>query len=67
MKRIRAVKFVVHPVLVVDEGDELTSIDVEPIEVEPRDWPTFSAETWPQMVAAREESLNDFEGGDHDA
>lgn len=51
---IRVVQFVVQPVLVFDDGENLTPLQVSPITVPAADWPQFSAETWPAMLAEQQ-------------
>lgn len=48
---IRPVQFTVQPILVDDDGTHLTVLDVAPITVSAADWPKFSAETWPTLLA----------------
>ena len=59
--RIRAVQFVVQPVLVADDGEELSPVRCEPITVPAADWPTFSSERWSQLVAEQEAQLSQDE------
>lgn len=56
--RVRLVKMVVQPVVVVDDGETLREVKVDPIHVDPADWPAFSGERWPEMVAEQEAALN---------
>lgn len=51
---IRAVHFIVQPVLVDDDGENLTQLKVTPITVPAAEWPKFSAETWPALLAEQQ-------------
>lgn len=51
---IRAVQFIVTPVLVDDDGETLTPLQVQPITVPASEWPSFSGETWPQLLAEQQ-------------
>ncbi len=60
--RVRVVKWVVQPVLVLDDGDTLTPVDVEPQHVPADALPAFAASV-PDMldhlaeqIASREDS-----------
>ncbi len=37
--RLRVLQFVVQPVFVVDDGDNLTPIQVQPVTIPASDWP----------------------------
>lgn len=58
MKKVRAVQFLVTPVLVTDDGEKLEPIHVQPITVPAADWPTFATEIWPRVLADAEAQLN---------
>jgi len=51
---IRAVQFIVTPMLVEDDGETLTPLQVAPITVSAAEWPQFSADTWPAMLAEQQ-------------
>lgn len=53
---IRVVQFIVQPVLVEDDGETLTPLQVAPITVTAAEWPVFSAETWPAMLAEQQQA-----------
>lgn len=59
MSRVRVLRFIVQPVLVIDDGEDLDPIDVQPIEVAARDWPTFAAEQWPAMLQQVQSQIDD--------
>jgi hypothetical protein len=52
MPRLRLLKVVVQPVLVLDDGETLTEQVAEPIEVSVNDWPTFAAKLDEEITAA---------------
>lgn len=58
MKRLRLVKVLVQPVIVVDDGETLTEQPVQPIAVEAADWPTFPTRGLPAAIADLEAKLN---------
>jgi hypothetical protein len=51
---IRVVQFIVQPVLVDDDGETLTPLQVQPITVSAAEWPQFSGETWPAILAQQQ-------------
>lgn len=51
---IRVVQFIVQPILVDDDGTNLTPLQVQPITVPATGWPQFSAETWPSLLAEQQ-------------
>lgn len=51
---IRVVQFIVQPILVDDDGTTLTPLQVAPITVPAAEWPQFSAETWPALLAQQQ-------------
>lgn len=62
MKRVRVVQVRVVPVLVVDDGETLAPLEVEPVTVSAEDWPTYSTKAWPEAVAKLESQLNEPSG-----
>jgi hypothetical protein len=51
---IRVVQFIVTPMLVEDDGETLTPLQVAPITVSAAEWPQFSAEIWPVLLAEQQ-------------
>lgn len=42
MKRLRLLKVIVQPTFVLDDGETLTELTVQPTTVSPSQWPTFA-------------------------
>jgi hypothetical protein len=57
MNRLRLVKVIVHPILVLDDGENLTPFDNSPSEIPASEWPTFH-ERLQADIAAAEEQIN---------
>lgn len=57
-KRVRVVQYVVHPVLVVDDGDNLDPLQVEPITVPAAGWAAFIDGGLDHALAELQEGLN---------
>lgn len=51
MSKLRLVKFVVQPVVVIDDGENLTDQPMQSFEVSAVDAPTFVAEFLAQLAA----------------
>lgn len=58
MKRIRALHFQVQPVLVVDDGEHLAQLAIDPIVISGADWPSYARDVWPNALAELEEQVN---------
>lgn len=58
MKRLRLVKVIVQPVFVLDDGDNVTEIDHDPIAIPAADWAAYSGERFPAEVKAWEAQIN---------
>lgn len=58
MKRLRLVKVVVKPVVVIDDGDIITEVDHPPVVIPASEWPTYSGERFPAELAAWQDELN---------
>ena len=56
-KRLRLVKVVVHPILVVDDGETLTEFRNQPSEVPAAQWPQFP-ERLKRDIAEAEAQIN---------
>lgn len=54
MKRLRLLKVLIQPVLVVDDGEGLSEANTQPVEVAADDWPSY-----PDVLAARIVELED--------
>lgn len=59
--RLRLVKVVVQPVLVLDDGDTLQEVQSTAVEVMAADWSRWSAESFsePGLAKLRDELLGD--------
>ena len=58
-KRVRLRGVVVQPLLVVDDGETLTDLPIEPVTVSPQAWPDYATTTFAEAVAAYEAKLNE--------
>lgn len=58
-KRVRVIQYVIHPVLVVDDGADLTPLDVEPITVPAAGWASFIEGGLASALAGLEAQVND--------
>lgn len=58
-KRVRIVKVLVQPVVMIDDGETLEEFEHAPIVVSAADWPAYSGERFPAELAAFEDSLNE--------
>ena len=50
MKRARIVKWMVQPVVMVDDGDNLHELNVEAVAIPAAEWETFCATGWREAV-----------------
>jgi hypothetical protein len=50
MPKIRLVKVVVQPVLMLDEDGELTEIEHPPVVIPAAEWPTYSSDRFPREI-----------------
>lgn len=57
-KVVRPVKFIVQPVFVIDDGEHLEELPVEPIAVSARDWPAWAGGGWRQALEALQDKLS---------
>lgn len=64
MPRMRILRWIVQPVVVADDGDELTEIEVQPIAIPNTAWETFITTGWHQAV---DELRRQVEGVTEDA
>lgn len=58
MTRIRVVQYLVTPVVVVDDGENLTPLDVQPIQVPAARWEEFVSGGLAQALAALQEQVD---------
>lgn len=58
MKRVRLVGVTIIPRFVVDDGENLADLKVDPLNVTAADWPTFVADNWAALVEGLETDLN---------
>lgn len=62
-KVVRPVKFIVQPVFLVDDGEHLDELPVDPIAVSARDWPEWAAGGWRVALAALQASVAENSSG----
>jgi len=58
VKRLRLVKVLVQPVFVLDDGENVTEIDHQPIVIPAAEWPTYSNERFPHETAEWKGAIN---------
>jgi hypothetical protein len=51
-QRLRLVRMHIRPEVVVDDGETLTPLDVEPKTLSPAEWATFRADGWEVALEA---------------
>lgn len=56
--RVRVIKVLVQPVLVLDDGDTVTEVDHPIVAVPANEWPAYSGERFPRELAEWEHQLN---------
>jgi hypothetical protein len=56
--KLRLVKMIVQPVLVVDDGENLREVSVKPLPIDGPDWPEFAAGGWKEALADFERDLS---------
>lgn len=61
MKRLRLLKVIVQPVLVIDDGDTLQEMTIQATEVSAAAWPTFATT---EFAAAMEQLRQQVETDD---
>jgi hypothetical protein len=50
MPKIRLVKVVVQPVLMLEEDGELAEVEHPPVVIPAAEWPTYSSERFPREI-----------------
>jgi hypothetical protein len=58
VKKVRLVKVLVQPVVMIDDGETLTEFPHPALEIPASEWPTYSSERFPREIAAWQDSLN---------
>jgi hypothetical protein len=58
MKRVRLIKVLVQPVLIVDDGETLVELDHPAIAIPAEQWSAYSSERFPRELAEFEKQLN---------
>lgn len=58
MRRVRLVKVIVQPVVVIDDGESLTEVDHPAIAIPAEDWHTYSSERFAAEMREWEARLN---------
>lgn len=48
--KLKLVKMIVQPVVVLDHGDHLTEIEHPPIAIPAEEWPAYSGDRFPQEM-----------------
>lgn len=51
-ERLRLVRIHIRPEVVVDNGDTLTPLDVQPMTLTPSEWTQFRADGWESSLEA---------------
>jgi hypothetical protein len=55
--KIRLVKMLVQPVFIIDHGTYVEELEHQPVTITARDWPAYSAETFPRELMQLERDL----------
>lgn len=65
--RVRAIQYVVQPILVADDGTDLTPLQIEPLTIPAAEWATFVGTGLADALANLEAGLNesDEDSADH--
>lgn len=58
MKRVRLVQMVLTPTFVLDDGEHLVPLQVQPIVVSAQDWPAYSTEGFAAHLAELQEQVD---------
>lgn len=61
-KKVRLVKVLVQPVVMIDDGETLTEVPHPTLEIPASEWATYSSERFPRELAAWEDNLNTEDG-----
>lgn len=59
MKRARIIQFIIQPVAVVDDGENLTPIDVKPVAVAAASWQQFAVNGVSDLLAQMQKQLDE--------
>ena len=66
MKKLRLVKVIVHPVFVIDDGQNIEEMPLHPpVTIPAAEWSSYSAERFPREVIAWQQRLEE-ESADSD-
>ncbi len=58
MSKLRLIKVLVQPVLVLDDGENITEIEHPAVAIPAAEWPTYSSERFPRELAEWQARLN---------
>jgi hypothetical protein len=58
VKKVRIVKVLVQPVVVIDDGETIEEFDHPVMAIPAAEWPTYSSERFPREVTEWEQRLN---------
>lgn len=58
MPKIRLVKVAVHPMFVLDDGENVTELEHPVVVIPAAEWPTYSSERFPAEVKAWQAKLD---------
>ncbi len=57
-KKIRLIKVLVQPVVVIDDGTNLEEVEHPAIAIPAEEWPTYSSERFPREMVEWEKDIN---------
>jgi hypothetical protein len=60
--KLRLLKVIVQPVFVLDDGDNLTEVQADPVVVSPEDWPRYPTTGFARAVDALQEQIDEASG-----
>lgn len=58
-KKLRLVKVLVQPVVMLDDGTTLTEVEHPAVAIPAEEWATYSSDRFPAEMAAWEKALNE--------
>jgi hypothetical protein len=57
--KLRLIKVIVQPVFVLDDGENVTEIEHQPVAIPAAEWPAYSSERFPREVTEWQAKLDE--------